>query len=147
MVLKDAIVKLQAHAQAAWDATVYGDTHPLEAPPMPPEGNAGFPFCVCYPGNGNVTTETIQVRKDLATVFMDFHMGRENLPVNVEAALLFYDEFPTRLIADPTLDGTVSTIVLDGEGGGIGWQFGELSYATVKTIGYRFTINLKLRTP
>ncbi|MCZ2078370.1 MAG: hypothetical protein LC130_25645 [Bryobacterales bacterium] len=131
--LRAAITQLQVHALASGAQ---------EAPVDPPEGNAGFPFSVCYPGSGTIKSETYNVRRDLASVVLDYHINRQNLPTDVEAVESFLEAFPDLLINDPTLGGAVDTIRFDE---GISYQFGEMEYAGVPTVGLRFTIPVKLR--
>lgn len=141
MVLKNVFQALQVHAVAA-NGTAGGG---LSAPQFPPEGIAEFPFTAVYPRTGTILGEASEARRDLVDIYFEYHLARQNLPVDVETALNFFENFPNRLIADPTLGGTVSTIVMDRDTGGIRWEFGEMSYMSLKTIGYRFTITVKLR--
>lgn len=134
MTLRAAITQLQTHALAAGAS---------EAPIDPPEGNAGFPFSVCYPSTGTIRLEGANTRRDLHSLFLDFHLSRQNLPTDVEAAEVFLEAFPDLLINDPTLGGAVDTIRFDE---GITYQFGNLSYGSLETIGFRFTIPVKIRS-
>jgi len=133
--LRQAITVIQTHAISAGAR---------EAPTDPPEGNAGFPFSVCYPNSGVTHGESSLARRDLVELYLDVHLSRQNLPLNVQAALSFWEAFPDYLIEDPTLGGTVDTINL-GKDGGIRFIFGNMTYASVETIGFRFTIPVKLR--
>jgi hypothetical protein len=133
MTLRDAITRIQTHAATAGA---------YEAPVDPPEGNAGFPFSVCYPGSGTIRTETQGARRELSSLVLDYHLNRQNLPTEVQTAEAFLEAFPDLLIDDPTLNGSVETIRFDE---GIAYQFGQMEYAGVETIGFRFSIPVKLR--
>ena len=132
--LRTAIIAIQAHAITAGAK---------EAPSDPPENNAGFPFSLCYPSDGTIMVESYGSRRDVLNLFLDYHVARQNLALNVQKALDFYERFPTLLINDLTLGGTVDTIVF--EEGKLKWVFGGMEYGGLATIGYRFTIPVKMR--
>lgn len=113
-----------------------------EAPDEPPESMAQFPFVVTYPASGQVFPETAGARQDVATVFTEIHLSRQLLPRAVADALGYHESFPSALIANPTLNGQVSTIVFP-----VRWSFGFLAWGGEKEahIGFRFEIDLKLR--
>ena len=113
MTLAAAIAALQAHALTAGAS---------EAPDLPTETNITWPFSVCYPGSGKIIGESAGMEKDLITAFLE--------------------AFKPLLIADPTLGGTVQTIVMDNAQP-IRFEFGRMSYAGVETLGFRFSIILK----
>jgi len=131
--VRQAIAVLQTHAITAGAR---------EAPTDPPEGNAGFPFSICYPDNGTIFGESSGARRDIINLVLDYHLSRQNLPLNVQAALSFLETFPSLLVGDPTLGATVDTIILDT---GISFNFGKMEYGSLQTIGFRFTIPIKIR--
>jgi hypothetical protein len=133
MTLRAAITAIQAHAHTAGA---------YETPVDPPEGNAGFPFAVCYPNSGTIRSETKGARRELDSLVLDYHLSRQNLPTDVQTAEAFLEAFPDLLINDPTLGGSVETIRFDE---GVSYQFGSMTYAALDTIGFRFTIPVKLR--
>ena len=136
MALRDAIIALQAHAATA-GANEYPDD--------PVEANVAWPFSVCYPATGRITAESSGIDKALHTLWMDVHVNRQDLPTDVQTMLSFMEAFLPLLVDDPTLGGAVQTILM-GEEAPITYQFGEMEYAGVKTVGFRFTITVKIRS-
>lgn len=136
ITLLPVIEKLQAHSRTA------GAT---EAPTLPFETNAVFPFSICYPANGTFAGQSGGWEKDLTTVYLDVHFNRINLPTDVEAVIGYLDDFKPLLIADPTLGGTVSTLQMS-DTQPIPWEFGQMKYADQDTIGLRFRITFKQQT-
>lgn len=136
MALRDAILRVQVHAKSAGAQ---------DAPDDPTEGAGVFPFSVCYPNAGTIEGEAVGARKDLIDLYLDYHLTRQNLPVDVQAALAFLEAFPSYLINDPTLNGTVDTILIGKDESKIRFVFGKMEYAGQETIGFRFTIPVKLR--
>lgn len=134
MALRDAIAKLQAYALLSGAK---------EAPTDPTEGAVEFPFSVCYPSTGTVNGEAGKGRKDITTLFLDFHVARNNLPVDMQVVLTFFEKFPDYLIDDCRLGGAVDTIVFDNPG--LTFQFGEMKYADLKSVGIRFSIPVKMK--
>jgi len=132
--LREAIAAIQAHAITAGAR---------EAPVDPPESNVGFPFAVCYPNSGLVKGLRVSARVDTVDLFLDVHLSRQNLPLNVQAALSFWEKFPDLIIEDNILGGTVENI--DLMNAGMKFVFGNMSYAGIDTIGFRFTIQVKIR--
>lgn len=109
------------------------------APDSPPEATSAFPFAVSYEASGNLQLRSSGYADDLATIFTEFHVSRQILPKAIETAMAFRDPFLKSIIADPTLGGTVSTIV------SINKNFGFLEWAKIETVGYRFSITVKVR--
>lgn len=135
MTLRAAIEKLQAHAHTA-GANEY--------PTDPVEANVVFPFSVVYLSSGIIMAESGGAERDLATVYLDLHVNRVNLPTDVVAVLSFYEAFKPLLIADPTLGGT-AVIQMD-EANPIKVEFGGMKYAEIETVGLRYSITLKKRS-
>lgn len=136
MTLVAAIAALQVHAKAAGAK---------DAPPLPAETAIGYPFSVCYPATGSISAETAGAQKDLMTVNLDLHVNRIDLPTDVQTILSFFTAFAPLLIADPTLGGAVDTIVMEQDDP-IRWNFGQMQYAEIKTVGLRYAIKLKIRS-
>lgn len=134
--VRQAIAALQAHAITAGAK---------EAPNDPPESNVAFPFAVCYMTTANIEVEAYAQRRDIVTLVLDYHWCRELLPLDIQAVMPFYESFPDLLINDPTLGGTVDTIRF-GKDSSISVQFGGMEYAGQKTIGFRFSIPVKIRS-
>jgi hypothetical protein len=136
ITLKPAIAELQKHAKNAGAK---------EAPTLPPETNVSFPFSVCYPAIGNFAGQSGGWEKDLTTVYLDVHFNRVDLPTDVDAVIMFLDDFKPLLIADPTLGGTVDTLQMS-DTNPIPWEFGQMKYAGQETLGLRFRITFKQKT-
>lgn len=129
--MRNIIAKIQAHALTAGAK---------EAPTDPVESNVRFPFSACYPGTGRIMAGASETRKDIDSFVLALHVNRAHLPIDVKTAETFYDAFGALLVADPTLGGTVNTILLDE---GIGWEFGNMKWGGLETVGFKFTIPVK----
>lgn len=110
-----------------------------EAPDYMPESINQFPFALSYYRQGN-TTAMAGWRKGLHTLFLEVHISRQVLPAALRSAMPFYEKVIDALIDDPTLNGTVSTIVWP-----VNHTFGWLSYGGTDNahIGWRFEITVK----
>lgn len=110
-----------------------------EAPDYMPESLNQFPFALSYYRQGN-TTAMAGWRKGLHVFFMEVHIARQVLPMALKMAMPFYEKVIDALIDDPTLGGTVSTIVWP-----VNHTFGWLSYGGTDNahIGWRFEITVK----
>lgn len=128
---QDAINRIQAIAR--------GLTGVKEAPNFMPESMNQFPFALTYYRQGD-TTAMMGWRKALHTVFMEIHLARQILPATIEQAMQYYERVMAALVDDPTLGGTVSTIVWP-----VTQTFGWLSYGGSDNIhvGWRFSITFK----
>lgn len=131
---QDAIARIQAIAR--------GLTGMVEAPEYPPENMVQFPLAMTYYRQGN-TTLMSGWRKGLHTVFCEVHLSRQLLPGTVKAAMPYYERMMTALEADPTLGGTVSTIISP-----VNHTFGWLEYGSQENrhVGWRFEITFKQET-
>lgn len=111
----------------------------VEAPEYVPESVNQFPFAMTYYRQGN-TTLMIGWRKGLHTVFCEIHIARQILPRALETAMPFYERFMAALEDDPTLGGTVSTIVSP-----VNHTFGWIEFGSQdnKHVGWRFEITFK----
>lgn len=130
-----AVQALQAHALSLSGV--------MEAPTYPPESINQFPFAVAYPANGRILGVSAQFRRELHTVFVEFHCARTILPTAVEQAITYLTGFPPLLTADPTLGGAVQTVLMDADQP-ITYEFGRLNWNGIDTIGIRFRVTLKL---
>lgn len=130
MTIEAAITKLQTHALAL--------TGMKDAPDQPPETINVFPFSIAY----ERTAETLQrgygFADDIVTLWVEFHVARQLLQGGVQTAMALRDPFLKKLIGDPTLGGSVSTITA------IRRTFGWLKWGGTDTIGYRFEIDVKI---
>lgn len=130
MSVEEAIGKIQAH----WLAV----TGIKEAPAAPPESLSNYPFVITYERSGSFESHAASFGDELVTIRSEVHVGGTLLAMTIVKAMAFRDLFLKRLRADPTLSGTVSTI------NDISWVFGQLTYAGIDDIGYRFEIGVKV---
>ena len=131
---QDAIARIQTIAR--------GLDGMREAPEYVPESINQFPFALTYYRQGETTT-MVGWRKGLHTVHCEIHVARQILPNALKQAMPFYDALLAGLEADPTLGGTVSTIVWP-----VTHTFGWMEYGgpTNQTIGWRFAVTFKQET-
>lgn len=131
---QDVIERIQAIARDFPEMT--------EAPNYVPEGINQFPFAMTYYRLGNTTAQS-GWRKALHTVFCEIHVARQILPVAIKTAMPYYELMLAQLEADPTLGGTVSTILWP-----VNHTFGWLEFGveTNRHIGWRFEITVKQET-
>ena len=110
-----------------------------EAPDYPTEAMNQFPFVVTYAASGTWERES-DWKKGLHTIFAEIHVSRELLPRAIAQTMPYAETFPNALLNDPTLNGTVDTIV-----GEIRYTFGRLSLGGNQDehIGFRFEIQVK----
>lgn len=131
---QDAINRIQAIAR--------GLDGVKQAPDYVPESMNQFPFAITYYRQGETTAMT-GWRKGLHTVHCEIHVARQILPNALKQAMPFYDAMLAGLEADPTLGGTVSTIVWP-----VTHTFGWMEYGGQNnlTIGWRFAVTFKQET-
>jgi hypothetical protein len=131
---QDAIARVQAIA--------LGLSGMKEAPDYPPESVNQFPFAVTYYRTGEITMEAGWM-KAVYTLFCELHFARQVLPLAVAKAMPYHNTMLAALQADPTLNGTVSTVVSP-----VLTTFGVLEYGGPENIhiGWRFTITVKQET-
>lgn len=130
MNLEAIIANLQAKAAALSGI--------VEAPAEPPEQPNQFPFAITYLRNGRLEFITLDMDIFIHTVVTEIHIARQLLPAAIKLAIPYGNTFPLAVRADPRLGGTVSTILE------MRYQFGELNYGKVKTIGYAFELDFKV---
>lgn len=117
------------------------------APNEPPEKITVFPFSLAYPFEGEAAVHSRGNRVDLHTIVVEIHTARKDLPRDV-AAIVPYGQLVLDLFLDPANIGlpdaagasTVSTIVMP-----IRYRFGPLGYENVRTLGYRFELDVKIQ--
>lgn len=110
------------------------------APADPPAAPAQFPFAALFPQEGT-STLAADVKQDLHTVALEIHWALRDMPRQVGDAKDRLDDVLNELHNDPTLNGTVDTIVSP-----ITYEFGPMEYGALKTLGFIFHITFKQRT-
>lgn len=135
MTLATAIARLQTIATNA--GAKYAPDHPVERPGV-------YPFSIAYPSIGRYTAEAYSQAKDFHTIAVEIHCApRSVLPLAVETAIPMLDDFGHRVTADPTLNGTVDTVLFDE---GISYTFGVMPWGDMEDIGFKFLIQVKIRS-
>jgi hypothetical protein len=114
----------------------------IEAPEYAPESANQFPFAVSYYETGE-TTLMAGWRKGLHTVACNIYVARQMLPTALKQAMPFYERFMAAIEDDPTLGGTVSTIVSP-----VKHSFGWINYGGQNNVllGWRFQVTVKQET-
>ena len=107
-----------------------------QAPDYPPEKLVAYPFIAVFSWGGNWEWGAMgSLRRGLHNIAVEVHINRKILPLDVEKAMIYSDSIPNAIFSDPTLGGTCSTFE------GITYEFGDMGWANVDTLGFRFIIN------
>lgn len=113
-----------------------------QAPPKIIEKIGQFPFVTTYPVSGELKSKSAGWFNSLHTVATEFHLARKDLPKDYRLAIPYVEAIPAAIFQNINLQGQAETIVE-----GIAYTFGELDWVgDVKTIGWRFTTRLKLKS-
>lgn len=107
--IDNAIARIQALSQALTSVTI------KSAPNYPVENAEPFPFSVAYLGGGQLQFGNATTLYHFPALSVEFHFSRANLKQAYQQINAVALEFGKRLAGDPTLNGTVSTIVGGGE--------------------------------
>ena len=81
------------------------------APDYPIENVDPLPMVVSYLGSGEFMFTNATVHHNFPVIVTEFHLSRVNLREAYKQAQSIAIEFPQLLAGNPTLDGTVQTIV------------------------------------
>lgn len=129
--LTDAITQIQ---------TIVGAISGIkQAPIYPPEKMSEFPFAIAFPGAGTITTESAGTKRGLHQISLEIHTARKNMAQDVETVIGYGETVANAILGNLTLNGSVDTV------NGISYEFGPLGYDTTPTLGYKFTIDVKIR--
>jgi hypothetical protein len=130
---QDAIARVQAVA--------LGLSGVKEAPQYAPESINQYPFALSYFQTGETTFEAGWM-KAVYTLSCELHFSRQSLPTAIQKAAPYHNLMLAALQSDPTLNGTVDTIISP-----VAVSFGFLEYNGAATsIGWRFLITVKQET-
>jgi len=132
VALRDAIARLQSHAISLSGVK--------EAPIDPPESANQFPFAISYVRSGSWHVESAGLSHAFVVLVTEIHVARNILPLDIQAALPFFEPFLRKLLADQELNGTVNNI------GNVDFSFGAMQYGEqgdipITTIGWQFIIS------
>lgn len=108
-----AIARIQDIALALSTLTdVAGNAITLaNAADYPVENVPSFPCCISYLGGGEFMLTNASLHHNFPIINVEFHVDRKNIKQAYMQANQIAIEFPQRLAGDPTLNGTVTTIV------------------------------------
>jgi len=109
--LDNAIVRLQEIALALSTIPPVGATRIMTAPNYPIEAPPAFPASIAFLSSGEFTLTNASVHHNFPVIAVEFHFSRVNLTQCYQQINAVVIEFPQRLAGDPTLAGTVETIV------------------------------------
>lgn len=130
MTLQDAIAQAQN----------YLANHPgiRSAPPYPPGKIGVFPTSIAYAGDGVWQAGPMGVKTGLHTIVIEIHVGRADLPKDVETVMGYCESVPNllldKLLNDNYWGGTLQTFEQ------IRYTFGPLGWAGISTLGFRFFV-------
>jgi len=133
-VLDNAIVKLQAHALALATITVRG------APSYPTEDATVLPLAIAHVSDGTGQADESTTCRMLVNFKADFHVSRVTMKSAYTQINLIIPEFLERLAGDPTLGGTVDTIVFP-----VSFAVSAVQWNAIPTQMVSFTIPVKYR--
>lgn len=108
------------------------------APSAPTEGTNAFPFAITYEREGNMILQSAGFAFEHVTLHSELHLTRQNLPTAIATAMPFRDSFLSKIVNDPKLSNSVSEVKA------VRWLFGAMDYGDVKTLGYRFEVDVKV---
>ena len=111
----------------------------LQAHDETPEGLGALPAFINYPLRGEVIGGTPGQIKGIHTVRAEVHLTRANLPTAESLARPYIDSFPKAIWDDPTLGGTVDTVIR------VGYEYGRLEFGDKIHLGVQFEIEFKLQ--
>lgn len=103
--IDNAIARIQAIALEMTDVQI------KSAPDYPIETIDPLPMATSYLNSGTLYFVNSTLQKNFPTINVEFHFSRLNLRQANEQVNAVAIEFPQRLAGDPTLNGTVITIV------------------------------------
>lgn len=134
--VRDAIVKVQAIARAL--------TGMKEAPDDARGAMNAYPFAVSYMRSARYELES-GVMKGIYRLATDIHMASEgDLQQAVKYLSAYGTSFPLAMLKDPTLGGTISTMVTGKDGPPITSTFRSWNYNSVQTLVLGFETVVKI---
>ena len=117
------------------------------APDSPPERASAFPFLICYIRSGSFQPDNAYTATDTAilglhTFACALHVARRDLPRAYELSLPYAELIKNALFKQANLNwnGTIETYTDP-----ITFEFGNMEYGGVETLGYLFAIPVKIQ--
>jgi hypothetical protein len=102
------------------------------------------PFAAIYASGARVYATNSTVLHNYVTIAVEFHVSRVNIKVMQQQANAIMYEFPRRLAGDPTLNGTVETILFSADNP-IEATSGPFEWGQVTTHRILFPVPVKFR--
>lgn len=131
-IIDDAITRLQAIALECTATTI------KEAPSYPPEDAAILPIAIAYIASGTGQADNATDARLLLTVNVDIHFSRISMRGAYTQLNAIIPEYLKRLAGDPTLNGSVDTIVFP-----VSFTVGPSEWDKLVTQSVSFTVPLK----
>lgn len=103
--IDNAIARLQNLVDACTTVTF------KSAPDYPVENIEPFPCSICYISGGTLTLANRTLHHNFPVLSLELHFSRVNLKQSYQQIDAIALELPKRLAGDPTLDGTIDTIL------------------------------------
>lgn len=139
--IDNAIARIQDIALAMTSVSI------KSAPDYAIENADPCPFSVAWVGSGTFRATNATQMHNFPAINVEFHFSRINLKQTYQQINAVVYEFSSRLAADPTLNGTVMTIVF-GQDAEIAYTVRPMEWGKVTTQMLMFTVPVKiLQTP
>jgi hypothetical protein len=133
----NAIARLQDLAEQCTTADI------KFAPDYPVENAAVLPACIAHLASGDVTADNASMSRFVQTAYVDFMFPRQNLKKAYQDADAICVEYGRRLCGDPTLNGTIDTIIFPAR-----FIVTPTDWDNTRLILLRYTVQFKeLSTP
>ena len=140
--ISNAIARLQDIALACTTITI------KSAPDYPLENAEPTPFVIAHMQSGDIIASNKTMLKPIVMVNSDFYFSAVNLKQAYQQMDLLIMEYSKRLAGDPTLNGTVTTIILGEDRHPTFENLGIGKWGTIDLQLLRFSIPIKsLETP
>lgn len=107
------------------------------APSLPTDNFNALPFAVGYPKAGISSFGVPGERLCLDSIVIELHVARTDLAGSMDVAFPYADSIPNALhkaYKDDQWDGSIDTFE------DVQWEFGNLGWGSLNTIGFRFTV-------
>jgi hypothetical protein len=136
-VIDNAIARLQDIAQSCTDTVI------KSAPDYPIEDATSLPLVITHITGGTGNADNASTAQLNLTLSVDFHFARVNIKDTYQRTNLIIPEFMRRLCGDPTLNGTVDTIIFP-----VSVSVSPAQWDSIVTHLVSFTVQFKtLETP
>jgi hypothetical protein len=136
-IITEAIVKLQTIALAITSENIKA------APTYPVETASALPLAIAYIAEGTGQADDITTARLLMNLNVDFHVRRDSMKSAYTQLNNIIPEFLQRLAGDPTLGGTVDTVVFP-----VSFNVAPAQWDAVVTQMASFSIPVKfIQTP